>query len=1198
MSNTVKNLAQNSDKFTPEQRRVIDSRGKNLIVSAAAGSGKTTTMIERVVNLIQDGASVDELLLVTFTNASSTDMKLKLSAELGKLQPTPHILEQLDLIMNADVSTLHSFCSKLLKTYFYEAGIDPSFVVLSEDETNVIKQDALSKLFDEMFESGNVDFYNLYDMLQKNRSDKPVKEAILRLYDFFNVLINRQKWFDDCIKNVYNPNLSKNRAAGMINSYVCNRISQLLEQVAAKIVKYNELGLNQFVAYLQQVQSTLVALSSRNGFVKNAQILYNISNFGVPPNVDDAMADYRAELDEFRKYLNEELKNFKSNFIDSNTEKLAEQLTGAKNLATALYNATCRFEEIFTALKAEKCGLDYNDLEHYTLKILDCAEILQTLKNKYKYIFVDEYQDINAIQEEIINRISGSNNRFMVGDVKQSIYRFRLCDPEIFIDKYNLYSSSSKDSEAINLFENFRSNYQILNFVNMVFSGRMTKEFGGVDYQKDAQLKAGIMWEEQQPVNICYIDDSTLTEKSKAELQGVYSVKNHCQEEELEHLKGRAEAEYIARKAIDLVANGTIFDAKINCYRGVHWNDIAILVPTRKEVDTIAEVLTEKNIPVCTDVATDVLTDEYVKCIDSYLQVISNWHNDIPLFNVLYSPLFNFSPDELALLRENGKNCKYFYQTLQNITKNTLINAKLALKVQNFMQNLKKYRFLATYKNVQQLAEIISKDFCLHQLLLTQQDGQGRVALLNKYLQSLPQQSLQEYTTSQRATITASQNADSGAVQIVTIHKSKGLEYPVVFVANISRVFNKTNLHADEVISKDYGIGVNYYNQINRFKQNSLAKEAIKLTETRKMIEEQQRLLYVALTRAKNKLFVVGCRNCEKLNKAFPERPNCFADWIDSFVSSFLEGDFPENIKIDMFMAENLIETAERQKKEPIVFAKPELKLQKLLLDGINFEYLYSKAAKTPQKTSVTQIASGYHESEEIFDSFALDKSNYIDDNAELIPKIDNKKEYFAENKANEYINQKNIHKNCKNLPQKSNKGFNSNNLLAKNYNFTAEKPNSATQKGNAYHKFMQYVNFECKTIEELQQNIQSLINSGKLTKQESDFINLQSILNLLTNSAFKALLKQGQVLREREFFMDIGKGDIQIVQGVIDLAIIGQNSIAIIDYKTGNFSECHALQKYQKQISLYAEAAKRCYEADSVQTYICAIEQGKLYKI
>ena len=1119
--------------FTTEQTRAITTTGKNLIVSAAAGSGKTTVMIERIKNLVAvHNVPISKFLIVTFTKASAADMKAKLIKKLSNETPSPFILEQIDNIATADVSNLHSFCARLLKTYFYEAGLDPAFVVLAEEEAKELKEKALSMLFDEKFEQNDKDFYIMFDVLQQNRNDTALRKTILELYDFFNVIFDREKWFKDCISGIYTSDLSKNKAAKLINSYVCGRIEKMQTQISDRIKQYNKLQITSLVVYLQDVQSQLMTINKHNNFVKNAKNIAEINNFISIPKVEKVFEDYRKDLAKFIDTLNKEIDNLQANFISADENSIIQNLEKSKALVQTLYNSTCRFEQIYDELKNEQCGLDYNDLEHYALKVLENQDIRNALVNKYEYVFVDEYQDINDIQEKIITLLSRNNNRFMVGDVKQSIYGFRLCDPNIFIKKYDEYFEDGKNSEAINLHDNFRSNKNILDFVNKIFVDRMTKEFGGVDYKKNAQLSAGLDFKQDDPVTLTYIDTTGVNNNQNVEVSEVYSVKNHSQEEELEKIQQRAEAEYIAEEIANLVANKQIYDADTKTYKPIRYRDIAILISARNSFLTILrEILSNKEIPYSTDASIDILNEEYVKCVLNYLKLIYNPKQDIALFSALYSPLTDFTLNDLAELRHICQKCKFFYQILQNLAEIEKKNAKLHKKLADFAKKLQKYQNMAGYLSTKELAKTIIKDADLESIIYTEADGEQKIALLTMFVDMLSNDNIYSYFANfNLSELKVESPANENAVQIVTIHKSKGLEYKVAMLANAGKNFNMNNTETHILLSKELGIGLDCFDEITRQKEKTIAKEAIKLSQTKAEVEEEQRLLYVALTRAINKLYVIYSKDKKDLKTTFPERKYSFADWFDEFVVSYSEDD--KNLfNLVCPNAEDLITLSEVANKQEVVFGAPNTQQVAQLKESLNKKYFNELATQTSQKTSVTEIASGYHESEEVFERY-----NHITETSSL-------------------------------------------------------------SKGNAYHKLMQHIDFFANTEEKLNKNIQSLLNSGKITQNELALINTKAILKLLTNQEFANIVSSGKVLREKEFFMDIGQREVQIVQGVIDLAVIGQNKEGLIlDYKTGNFSQRDKLNQYKTQINLYAEACKRAFGLEKIKKAIVAIEQGQIY--
>ena len=1119
--------------FTKSQQAIIDSRNKNMIVSAAAGSGKTTVMIERIKDLIlKDHVDISNFLIVTFTKASSEDMREKLVSKLTSEEPTPFLLEQLDKIGTADVSNLHSFCAKLLKTYFFEAGVDPTFVVLSDDEANMLKQKALNVLFDEIVESKDKSAYNLLDALQQNRSDEKIRNTILKLYEFLNVILDRDAWFKSSMDKIYNDDLNKNQAANIINGYVCARIQKILQQIAEKIEMCNKLHLTDLVAYLQEIESELNKIKSQNGFSKNAKLIFEIENFKVPPKVEPVFDEYKKNIDNFRKNINEELGNFKDNFVSGDSDKIKTELLKTKELVFELYKMTNSFIDIYTKLKKEKCGLDFNDLEQFTLKVLENSEILSALKQKYKYIFVDEYQDINSVQEKIIELLSGETNRFMVGDIKQSIYRFRLCDPDIFLEKYYSYDSDKK-CEKFDLSDNFRSNKLILDFVNSIFNDRMTKDFGGIDYKETAQFVAGSKIEDETPVNLIYINTEDVKSSEDEHLPAVYSVKNHIQEDEEESLKNQAEINYIIAEIQNLVANKQIYDAKLEKYRPVRFKDIAILVPARENfVPDLVYSMEKNDIPASTDIKEDVLSNKYIKTLYSILNLVYNFKQDIELFNCMHSNLFGFTLDELTSIRLFAKDCRFFHQCVTKCAENNQFSAECRQKVDNFIKKINNFKQVAGYKTIKQLAAEIAAELDIENYMLCEVDGQSQISLLNKFLQSLPDQNLFEYfSDNKKLELLIEKTSKSNAVTILTIHKSKGLEFPITFVTNCSRQFNLRHLRADTIFSKDYGIGMEFYDTENRVKNNTIAKEAIKISETKNSVEEQQRLLYVALTRAINKLYVVAACDVSKIKEEFPERKNKFTDWFDPMVYKYLSGETIKNVDIKVLEAPDLLQEQKVDKNKEIVLNAETNMFSPIIKEALNFKYSDEKYTHISQKTSVTEIASGYHESEEVFEK---------------------QKGMFS---------------------------------------------SSSIDKGNAYHKLMQYIDFSANTQEKLNANIQELLRAGKISEQELKLVNLNNILNLLNNQEFIKVISSGKVLREKEFFMNMGTSDhIQIVQGVIDLAVVCSDGIIILDYKTGRFLEKSHLVQYSNQINLYADAAHRIYNQNVIKKGIVGVETTQIY--
>jgi len=486
-------------KATEEQKQVLLEKDKNILVSAAAGSGKTTVMIERIVRtIINDKVPIENFLIITFTKASAEDMKNKLIGRLQAENPTPFILSQIDSVPVSDVSNLHSFCARLLKSYFYVVGLDPTFVVIDDIEQNKLKNKALDKLFDIEAKQGNVKFFKLVDILSSNRKDEKLREQILKLYNFSKSIYGFESWFNENIRESFTHDLNKNKCAEIIKKYAKNIIYLFKTEIESLKTDINndskdEDDKKKLIEYLDSIDTQLSMLNVTS-FEALAESVKNLPKFKTIPKVSDISLDYQIKCKELKTDIKSRIDTiYESIFTsdDDTIENIKYSLDETRDNVLILYELFEKFEKYYNDFKKEQGVLDFNDLEEYAIKVLEDADTRESIKNKYRFIFVDEYQDINSCQEKIISLISSSNNRFMVGDIKQSIYGFRLCDPEIFLSKYNAYKLGEKDSTSISLNKNFRSHADILEFVNIIFDETMTKTFGGVDYKTDARLVPG-----------------------------------------------------------------------------------------------------------------------------------------------------------------------------------------------------------------------------------------------------------------------------------------------------------------------------------------------------------------------------------------------------------------------------------------------------------------------------------------------------------------------------------------------------------------------------------------------------------------------------------------------------------------------------------------------------------------------------------
>lgn len=942
-------------KWTDEQREAFEDRKHNLLVSASAGSGKTTVMIKRIVDLVlEDETPISNFLVVTFTKASASDMKKKLIDALLKYQDNAFALGQVECVETSDISNLHSFCSRLISTYFYEVGIDPAYHIIDDTEGSFLKERALVKLFEAKEKQGDLEFFELFEIFQKKRNDKQLKDVIRRFNDFLNANIDGKAWFEETLKVTHQTDLNKNIAATIINQKVCAMAKVDADKAEEMANICLNAGQDKLCDYFSNVADGLKTINFHNTFMVNAKNVYDVS-FGRKPTVDKKKECFE-QIDEVTSDLSDELKknldNYKENFVSNDEKILIEGIVSAKKRLTALFGLVDQFNEIYSALKKDVNGLDFNDLEKYALKILSNEAILSAVKQKYKYVFVDEYQDINNVQEKIISLVAGANNRFMVGDVKQSIYRFRLCDPDIFLQKYEDYGKGGKFDKLIKLNCNFRSDKNILKFVDEVFCGAMTEEFGGVDYEKDSKFVVGEKnLDEQNSVNLCYINTS-LPKQEKLEASGVYSVKNH-EEECSEEIKAAiAEAKYVADKIAQLTDRTNP--------KAINYSDIAILVGSRNEaVSRFVEDLKALNIPISADEKHDLMEKGYIQEIVNFVKLLCNDKDDFVLFRVLKSRLFGFSDEEIVEIRKLNMKARFF-ETISLWQQ--LSNNELKHKISNYFEVVQKFRLLSKLLSVKEFVYKIIEEFALDKLNYARVDGEQISQDLDKFINALPEVSVFEFVINYADFKLEVESEGAGdAVKLMTIHKSKGIEFKAVFLINTSNKFNFVSTRGNILFNKNYGVGMDFFDLISRAEISTLPISAIRMIERRKLVEEQQRVLYVGLTRAVQKMFIVCSKPIEKLCKKFPDRQDCFANWLEPIISKELEGKHNPVINFEKYDVLNLFEIYDKSETQ-LLFSESNVNQPNW------FEYNDKNSSQITLKNSVTKLLKNQKQNEEDYE--------------------------------------------------------------------------------------------------------------------------------------------------------------------------------------------------------------------------------------
>lgn len=860
-------------KFEGVQQKVLLDEFSNQLVSAGAGSGKTTIMIEKLANLIIDqGVSVDNLLVVTFTVLSANEMKERLVEKLkNKLDDSSidktKILKLIDEVKTASIDTIDGFSSKTIKKYFYKLDISPNIEIVSDNTRDYYLTKAMKKIMKE-FEK-NVDKVNLFiDLFGGNRRNLDAVEEMI-ISNYYNVinLDNYEQFLIDA-ENEYSDSIKSEK---FLNDVIINNVTQINQQIIYNINTFENAvqnTLKEFVCDLQKFNKNL-------NFISNLKQLYalNFPKFSPKEYANNLGLKELISSFENLKVVKEKLEknSINENFEEKNA-KILEYLPIFIDLLKI-------FIKNYNSLKEKNNVIDFNDLNRLMLKLLSFEDVKNELQNKYQYIFVDECQDINPLQDKLINGLVGANTKlFMVGDVKQSIYGFRGASPELFLNKYKNLKSNKVAGMAYDMNVNFRSSPKVLNFVNQVFASLMTEQSSDINYKQDAMIEPKRDDIVNGKVKLTFINSHS----DKTVANGIYSVKNDSIDNSDNSYNAQA---LVVIKTITELIGSEFYDAKSNKVRRLSYGDIAILVRGEKDDAclNLIGLLKSCNIPLNVNNKLDIQSSEGIKLILSILKCVNKTADDVDYLSS-FMALTDLTIDDVIKIRNKEKS---LFENLLDNQENKEI--QFGLDVLNQIKN-------ASYTRTNSsLIRYILNDLKLKYFFLKMENGAKEINKIEEFLNkiSLVEDGLglSEFVEVVESNVSKSSDFNTqdkeDSVTIQTIHKSKGLEYPVVILYNASKIFSYLNEHDGINFDADLGLGVDYFDTIERVKTNSLTKLAINLKNREKGYKEELRLLYVAFTRAKNQLYVVGSYSSNALkNKEFKKTSfgnmllSCFSDVI------------------------------------------------------------------------------------------------------------------------------------------------------------------------------------------------------------------------------------------------------------------------------------------------------------------------------
>lgn len=1246
-------------KWTEDQLKAITTRGCNLLVAAAAGSGKTAVLVERIIRIItneNNPVDIDRLLVVTFTSAAAAEMRERIAAAISKaleVNPNSKVLQrQLTLLSRANITTMHSFCLDVIKNYYHVIDLDPTFRIADETENTLLKLEVINDMFEDYYESENIEFRNLIEAYSGSRDDQRLKDIILDLYRFSMSGPWPEKWL---VNNAERFNietieeLNKTIWIGILKETISIEVTgyiKILEK-AIDIIRDTE-GLEPYEAtFLDDLDMFKKVEESLNLGIRELYTSINSISFSRLKSVKKDKVSDEENLERV-KSIRDSIKKKTSKLIeDSFSMTIEDALNGIKNsypYMKMISRLTLEFINRFKEKKRERNILDFNDLEHLCLKILiesdednniNPSSVANGFREYFDEVLVDEYQDSNNVQEAIIDLVSRKTlenpNVFMVGDVKQSIYRFRQAKPELFLDKYNKYSlEDSEVNRKIQLYKNFRSREEVISGVNYIFKEVMSKTVGELEYNDDEALNLGASYKENNddntiiagPIELHILDKSG---EYTNEIEEEYEGDNLVEEEEDIDSIG-LEARIVARRIRELLNpelnTGKLFkvlDKETGEYRPLKYKDIVILLrATRNWSEIFLEEIGSEGIPVYADTGTGYFETIEIRTMMSLLKVIDNPMQDVPMISVLRSPLVSFSAEELGDIRLLDKE-KYFYEIIKGVSDNIYeVNEELKNKCKVFINNLGKWRNKSIYTPIDEFIWYLYMDTAYYGYVGAMPNGKLRQANLKILFQRAKQfeqtsfkglfnfinfiNKLRNSSGDMGSAKILGENED--VVRIMSIHKSKGLEFPVVFTCGFGKQFNLMDLNKSILYHDDLGFGPDYVDLERRNSYSTLAKEAIKKKILLETLSEEMRILYVAFTRAKEKLIITGAtKNLEKSisrwvsSAALDEdivpasevlKGKSYLDWIGMAICKHRDGeelrkyiganscsiinDF-STWKTKMW-TKNLLsveknEVAVDENEEIDLFINSDVDyIDKEIERRLNYKYKYELSGKLPSNVSVSDLKRSLYNNEDD-DIITV---NIFSDKEFLKPK------------------------------------------------FLQEKRGlSASERGTIAHFIMQKLDLnKVNTKEEIDTQIYSMKDKNLLTEEEIKAIQRISFISFFKSNLGKRMLKvfnEGKLVkRELPFYTEISSLNIDNtlskdvygnekvrLQGIIDCIFEEDDKIVLLDYKTDYVEygkESEILDKYRIQIKYYKDAVEKITGKEVKESYLYLFGLNKEVKI
>ena len=1200
-------------QWTKEQRQVIELGGRNILVSAAAGSGKTAVLVERIITMLtraENPVDVDRLLIVTFTEAAAAEMKERIRQAIEdqaeKRPEDANLNRQATLIHSAQITTIHSFCLSVIREHFHTIDLDPAFRIGEEGELKLLRGDVMQEMLEQYYEEADPDFLNLVESYGGSRDDKKIEGLIERLYEFSRSYPEPDKWLADCVRayevtdmetlqeTVYYQAMRKNMTGYLAGA------KELLQQGLAVCVAPD--GPQMYADTLEDDLRQIERLEQAEGYEETYEAIHHIKWARLAPNRKNQASE---EAVSFVKRVRDEVKgtvkDLMTLYYELPAEDVLAEIGRCRPDMQMLARLTADFSRRFEEMKRSRNMIDFDDMEQYAMRILTREEdgklvpskVAEEYQKQFYEIMIDEYQDSNLIQETILTSVSGKwsgrNNIFMVGDVKQSIYRFRLSRPELFMEKYDSYTLEDGPEQRIDLHKNFRSREEVLAGANDIFRQIMIRDLGSVEYDDRAALYPGASYPDIANVGVSGSEeaDSDVNDPENwdntPELILVDTEDDAESGTDTEKLSNREkEASVIAGRIHELIRYQMVKDKKTEQMRPAEFRDIVILTRSMKGyADVYMEVLKKEGIPVYAGSSEGYFETKEIGILLDYLRILNNKRQDVPLASVLRSPFGHMRDEELARIKGSYRD-EPFHKAVSSYAKEGTDEA-IRSKLSACLDQMEHFRKMIPYTALHRLLDKIMQETGYRDYISALPAGEQRAANLDMLLEKARSfesssykgvfhfiryvEQLQKYEIDYGEANTADEQSDT--VRLMSIHKSKGLEFPIVIVAGMGKQFNRQDSQGDVLMHASLGIGLESVDLETRTKCRTLIKNVIAREEVLESMGEELRVLYVALTRAKEKLIVTGTlkdpetKVREAINQAAYYKENVtdqpipmsfgrlagakrYLDWILPAVAGRGEKS-PFRIQIvDMSQVRGMQveETAEqmmtRQALEDWNIEEVyDEAMQERLEQQFYYQYPYRDLEGKKLKYTVSELKKRAYLAEE------AGELPYEDEPVvPLIPRF-----------------------------------------------LQDEEEITGAPRGTAYHRVMELLDFTKEyDFESTEAAIEKMCESGRIAGEMAESVKPQDILTFIHTTSgqrMKRAAEENKLWKEQPFVLGIPARDIypemaeedetMLVQGIIDVCFEEDGELVVLDYKTDKiWSEQKLLEKYQSQLEYYARALEQ----------------------